>query len=90
MFLYHGIDQKIDKDLRISQTGTPALDMLDDMPSPPPQKNSKSMALLPCSSEVEDDEKDKSKKDGEDIQKNLKKRDFRPRDYLGEIHQVSQ
>jgi len=43
-----GINTKVDKDLRIRRCGTPIMEIENDIPSPPPQKNSKSLALLPC------------------------------------------
>jgi len=40
---------KFDRDLHVRRVGTPVQNMNDvDIPSPPPQKSSRSMALLPC------------------------------------------
>ena len=76
---------KIDKDLRVRRHGTPVTDMVDDIPSPPPQKNSKSLALLKEPTIVET-EAEMTKKESEELERKLNKRkDFGVRDYLGEI-----
>jgi hypothetical protein len=70
LFLQQGINPKIDRDLRIRRFGTPVNEMENDIPSPPPQKNSKSLALLPC--QLLDEQKDfQSKKDQDDLERKI-------------------
>ena len=89
LFLYQGLDLKIDKDLRVRRQGTPVEDMVDDIPSPPPQKNSKSLALLKEPTVVIETAEIEKKDSDEPGPKIKSKKDFGVRDYLGEIQKVS-
>ena len=55
LFLYQGESKRIETELRLRREGTPVEQMVDDVPSPPPQKNSKSMSLLKDPTFVEND-----------------------------------
>lgn len=74
---------KFDRDVQVNRCGTPAMDMDDkDMPSPPPQKTSRSLALLPCTS-VFDKDPEKTRRELDEAEsKSYRKKDFGAKDYL--------
>lgn len=88
MNLYQGIDKKFESQHHLKRIGTPALAILDqDMPSQPPHKNSRSVALshFKC---VFDQDPEMTRQQNEEREYKIYKRKIhtKPTDFLEEMH----